>query len=353
MDENFGGLIDMRKMKKALCAALCMSFIMAMPAYAAVTSTETLGSGDTKTTYVKTDNANMEYPCWIWKDGYCYYYENSGTIARNTTTRDGYTVDAEGRWTVNGVPQTNGYGSKVLGTAEYNGKSEDEIWSLMQGKIKGVFETGIANGESDMVVLNADGKKYNHYDVYTYTYSKDDIAFDYATFQYGIGDSSVFHNDERNGNYLTVSISGTWSDEIDNVTSAVSKAAYANRPLIKEQLIKATVGDTVGQELFNYLRSHADQKNTSGAWNIVYDASGNPIKGDIHYEPDGAGDFKRVFVENPNGLDIKYEWNNKATGDGFNASAIDWSAWQNRTTDYGKRFSVAADGHTLKINIFH
>ena len=52
MDENFGGLIDMRKMKKALCAALCMSFIMAMPAYAAVTSIKTNIDGSIA---VKTD----------------------------------------------------------------------------------------------------------------------------------------------------------------------------------------------------------------------------------------------------------------------------------------------------------
>lgn len=224
----------------------------------------------------------------------------------------------------------------------------------MQGKIKGVFETGIANGESDMVVLNADGKKYNHYDVYTYTYSKDDIAFDYATFQYGIGDSSVFHNDERNGNYLTVSISGTWSDEIDNVTSAVSKAAYANRPLIKEQLIKATVGDTVGQELFNYLRSHADQKNVSGGWKNIYDENGNPIKGWYETILDSNGNVTgRVFHEDPNFDEYKGEWTTEAVGDGFDASAIDWSAWQNRTTDYGKRFSVTADDRAMQINVYH
>lgn len=223
----------------------------------------------------------------------------------------------------------------------------------MQGKIKGVFETGITNGESEITELDANGRHYNHYDVYTYTYSKDDIAFDYATFQYGKGDSYVFHNDERNGNYLTVTVGAAWSDEIDNVTSAIAKAAYANRPLIKEQLIKATVGDTVGQELFNYLRSHADQKDTSGGWKNVYDASGNPIKGDIHFEPDGAGDFKEVFVENPNGLQIKRVWTAESTGDGFDASKIDWSAWQNRTTDYGKRFSVTADDRAMQINIYH
>ena len=339
----------MRKMKKALCAALCMSFIMAMPAYAAVTSIKTNIDGSIA---VKTDNADMEYPCWIWRDGYCYYYENSGTIARNTTTRDGYTVDAEGRWTVNGVPQTNGYGSKVMGTAEYNGKSEDEIWNLMQGKIKNVFENSIPS-ERGGEVLEASGYDPILIHAYTYTMGKDEIAFDYSTAQYGPGESYVFHNDVRNGNYLTVAVGASWSDQTDIPATSYSKAFYANLPLMKEQLIKATVGDTVGQELFNYLRTHADQKNASGGWRAVYDANGNPIMGDTHYEPDGAGDFKRVFVENPNGLENKYEWREEAIGDGFNASAIDWSAWQNRTTDYGKRFSVTADDYALQINVYH
>ena len=46
---------------------------------------------------------------WQWIDGNCYYLEpqgqNEGALYRNTTTPDGYAVDAEGRWVVNGAVQ--------------------------------------------------------------------------------------------------------------------------------------------------------------------------------------------------------------------------------------------------------
>ncbi len=46
---------------------------------------------------------------WQWIDGNCYYLDpqgqNEGALYRNTTTPDGYAVDAEGRWVVNGAVQ--------------------------------------------------------------------------------------------------------------------------------------------------------------------------------------------------------------------------------------------------------
>ena len=46
---------------------------------------------------------------WQWIDGNCYYLDsqgqNEGALYRNTTTPDGFTVDAEGRWVVNGAMQ--------------------------------------------------------------------------------------------------------------------------------------------------------------------------------------------------------------------------------------------------------
>ena len=46
---------------------------------------------------------------WQWIDGNCYYLDsqgqNEGALYRNTTTPDGFTVDLEGRWVVNGVVQ--------------------------------------------------------------------------------------------------------------------------------------------------------------------------------------------------------------------------------------------------------
>ena len=46
---------------------------------------------------------------WQWIGGNCYYLDpqgqNEGALYRNTTTPDGYAVDAEGRWVVNGAVQ--------------------------------------------------------------------------------------------------------------------------------------------------------------------------------------------------------------------------------------------------------
>ena len=46
---------------------------------------------------------------WQWIDGNCYYLDaqgqNEGALYKNTTTPDGYAVDAEGRWVVNGAVQ--------------------------------------------------------------------------------------------------------------------------------------------------------------------------------------------------------------------------------------------------------
>ncbi len=46
---------------------------------------------------------------WQWIDGFCYYFEtgkqNEGALYLGRQTPDGYTVDAQGRWTVNAVVQ--------------------------------------------------------------------------------------------------------------------------------------------------------------------------------------------------------------------------------------------------------
>ena len=46
---------------------------------------------------------------WQWVGGNCYYLDpqgqNEGALYRNTTTPDGFTVDSEGRWVVNGAVQ--------------------------------------------------------------------------------------------------------------------------------------------------------------------------------------------------------------------------------------------------------
>lgn len=58
------------------------------------------------------DNGNYASNGWYWIDGNrdsiaeCYYFDPSGWMLAGTTTPDGYTVDASGAWTVNGIVQT-------------------------------------------------------------------------------------------------------------------------------------------------------------------------------------------------------------------------------------------------------
>lgn len=64
------------------------------------------------------DNGNGTWPasCWLWVDGNqdgqaeCYYFQQNGYILTNASTPDGYTVDGNGAWVVNGVVQRRATG---------------------------------------------------------------------------------------------------------------------------------------------------------------------------------------------------------------------------------------------------
>ena len=42
---------------------------------------------------------------WQWIDGWCYYFNENGILLVNTITPDGYQVDLEGCWVLNGTTQ--------------------------------------------------------------------------------------------------------------------------------------------------------------------------------------------------------------------------------------------------------
>ncbi len=57
------------------------------------------------------DNGTYAVSTWKWLDGNhdgiaeCYYFDGNANMVSNTTTPDGYTLDQNGCWTVNGIPQ--------------------------------------------------------------------------------------------------------------------------------------------------------------------------------------------------------------------------------------------------------
>lgn len=105
----------MRRMKKAIAIALATATMtsQAMTAMAAEWKQNEIGY------WYQEDNGSYPTNSWKWINGRCYYFDSNGYMLANTTTPDGYTVDATGAWTVNGVVQTQSTG-QTSGTAHHN-----------------------------------------------------------------------------------------------------------------------------------------------------------------------------------------------------------------------------------------
>lgn len=90
-------------MKKKLLTLL-LAGILALSS--AVTSFAGQWKQDTTGWWYENDDASYLKDGWNWVDGKCYYFTPDGYCLINTTTPDGYTVDASGAWIVDGVVQT-------------------------------------------------------------------------------------------------------------------------------------------------------------------------------------------------------------------------------------------------------
>lgn len=241
------------------------------------------------------------YPGWAWINGYCYYYTDrcGGNKLTNCTTPDGYTVDAEGRWTVNGVPQHNGYGSMVMGTdALYAGKNDEQRWEAMRDRFEKLFAEnivgdnyGIAMKATSTGVMGGCGKE-------------------------GINWASVIRNSQPSvSTYVTMSIGGnTWND---NPSQYV---AYNNELL--EQMFKIFLGDYVGQEFFNEIRAAADPCEGAAKEVPYFDENGNVVFID-------GNRVKMVTLP--------------VSSDGINFAKFDLNKWNNKRTDFGKRIRITTN----------
>lgn len=98
----------MKKKILTLVAAAVMTMAMSVTAFA---HTGVWLQDDTGWWWQR-QNGNYPTNQWVWIDGNgdgiveCYYFGPDGYMLANTTTPDGYTVDANGAWTVNGVVQS-------------------------------------------------------------------------------------------------------------------------------------------------------------------------------------------------------------------------------------------------------
>lgn len=103
------------KLRKKLIAlsALTLSLIMVVPVFA----DNPVGWQKNETGWWYGTNAagtTWYHDGWQWIDGNkdgiseCYYFAPNGYIVTNGKTPDGYDVNADGQWTINGVVQTIG-----------------------------------------------------------------------------------------------------------------------------------------------------------------------------------------------------------------------------------------------------
>ncbi|MBE7728068.1 MAG: hypothetical protein E7244_27875 [Enterocloster citroniae] len=96
-----------KTIKRFLATALAATMVVG----SAMTSRAAQWQQNTTGWWYQEDNGSYPVNTWKWIDGKCYYFDANGYMLANTTTPDGYQVDASGAWVVNGVVQTQNIGT--------------------------------------------------------------------------------------------------------------------------------------------------------------------------------------------------------------------------------------------------
>ncbi len=107
----------MRKFKKAAAIILTATMVLG----STMTSLAAWQS-DQIGWWWQNDDGTWPADSWQWLDGNgdgiaeCYYFDSNGYMLEDTTTPDGYTVNADGAWTEDGVVQTHSIGEAAYTT---------------------------------------------------------------------------------------------------------------------------------------------------------------------------------------------------------------------------------------------
>ena len=128
----------MRKNLVFATALMLASAAVSIPAYAAGWQ-----KNDTGWWYATNDAGTTWYANeWQWIDSNgdgtaeCYGFDANGYMYENTTTPDGYTVNADGAWTVNGVGQTQA-AAAVPGNTASNQEAAPDVTGTYKGNYDG------------------------------------------------------------------------------------------------------------------------------------------------------------------------------------------------------------------------
>ena len=141
----------MKKTWKTLILSGILSLSLSIPAFAGSWQLDTTGY------WYQNDDGSYPVNCQQWIDGNndgvaeSYYFNDNGYILVNTTTPDGYTVDANGACIINGIVQTQTVSaSSVPSEPEVPQKQETNPSTLPNN-----------TSVSDFVWLSATGSKYH------------------------------------------------------------------------------------------------------------------------------------------------------------------------------------------------
>lgn len=140
---------------------------------------------------------------WNWIDGKCYYFTDNGYMVANTEI-DGYTLNADGQWTVDGVVQTD-TATATTDDGDYNewGLSNTALEMLNNsreqntkyGEVKvdddDILSTGVVYSNGFTISYPKNGSSYKVVGVADYT--KNNALFKYYEPEITSGDEAVEH----------------------------------------------------------------------------------------------------------------------------------------------------------------
>ncbi len=145
----------MRKLWKTLMLAGILTGSMSITALAGQWQ-----KNETGWRYEKDDGSNL-VNVWEWIDGNtdgiaeCYYFDGSGYCLINTMTPDGYTVDLNGAWTIDGQVQTRTVETALTTNVSAEIQTVVSVSESLTVSMVGELPKGT------FVWLSATGKKYH------------------------------------------------------------------------------------------------------------------------------------------------------------------------------------------------
>ncbi len=168
----------MKRSKKIV--ALAMAALMT--AGSGMTVSAGQWQSDTNGWWWQNDDGSYPVGSWQWLDGNndgtaeCYYFDGNGYMLANTITPDGYSVDGNGAWVVNGVIQT-----QTSSVQAQTGETQTGVY------------TDDYSGTYAVPYFEVDGSKTYHDVVITYD----------------AGSNSILYNDTAAGYTATYTYFGT------------------------------------------------------------------------------------------------------------------------------------------------